>query len=101
MGKIDSASLENHKLRLFKGPLYETGHGPLQTYCADAAGRLDIVKKSTDRAALEDALRAADSREGLDLKFRLSEGSAGEHDPYAGVASGALGITQGFDENTY
>lgn len=48
----------NADLRLFKGPLYETGHGPLQTYCADAAGRLDIVKKSTDRAALEDALRA-------------------------------------------
>ncbi len=53
------------------------------------------------RVAMEDALRAADSREGLELKFRLSEGSAGEHDPYAGVASGSQGITQGFDENTY
>ena len=31
------------------------------------------------------ALRAADSREGLDLKFRLSEGGSGEHDPYADV----------------
>lgn len=33
----------------------------------------------------ETALRAADSREGLDLKFRLSEGATGEHDPYADV----------------
>ena len=33
----------------------------------------------------ETALRAADSREGLDLKFRLSEGASGEHDPYADV----------------
>jgi twitching motility protein PilU len=28
-------------------------------------------------------LRAADSRDGLALKFRLSEGASGEHDPYA------------------
>ncbi|HXH01021.1 MAG TPA: PilT/PilU family type 4a pilus ATPase [Xanthomonadaceae bacterium] len=34
---------------------------------------------------LEEALRAADSREGLSLKFRLSEGGEGEHDPYADV----------------
>ena len=34
---------------------------------------------------LEEALRAADSREGLSLKFRLSEGGVGEHDPYADV----------------
>jgi twitching motility protein PilU len=33
----------------------------------------------------EEALRAADSRDGLDLKFRLSEGGTGEHDPYADV----------------
>jgi twitching motility protein PilU len=33
----------------------------------------------------EEALRAADSRDGLALKFRLSEGSSGEHDPYADV----------------
>ncbi|MGN6513366.1 MAG: PilT/PilU family type 4a pilus ATPase [Lysobacteraceae bacterium] len=33
----------------------------------------------------EEALRAADSREGLALKFRLSEGATGEHDPYADV----------------
>ena len=33
---------------------------------------------------MEQALRAADSRDGLALKFRLSEGgSKGEHDPYA------------------
>ena len=33
----------------------------------------------------ERALDAADSREGLALKFRLSEGASGEHDPYADV----------------
>ncbi len=38
----------------------------------------------------EEALKAADSRDGLNLKFRLSEGSTGEHDPYADV----------FDSNT-
>ncbi|NOT87247.1 MAG: PilT/PilU family type 4a pilus ATPase [Lysobacter sp.] len=36
------------------------------------------------RISMEEALRAADSRDGLALKFRLSEGSGGsEHDPYA------------------
>lgn len=35
------------------------------------------------RISQEEALRAADSREGLALKFRLSQGSSGEHDPYA------------------
>ncbi|HZH44681.1 MAG TPA: PilT/PilU family type 4a pilus ATPase [Lysobacter sp.] len=34
---------------------------------------------------MEEALRAADSREGLMLKFRLSEGASAEHDPYADV----------------
>jgi twitching motility protein PilU len=33
----------------------------------------------------EEALKAADSRDGLALKFRFSEGSVGEHDPYADV----------------
>lgn len=37
------------------------------------------------RIEQEEALRAADSREGLSLKFRLSAGSADEHDPYADV----------------
>ncbi|MCD9027298.1 PilT/PilU family type 4a pilus ATPase [Luteimonas sp. BDR2-5] len=37
------------------------------------------------RIERETALRAADSRDGLDLKFRLSEGGVGEHDPYADV----------------
>jgi twitching motility protein PilU len=32
---------------------------------------------------LEEALRKADSRDGLALKIRLSEGATGEHDPYA------------------
>ncbi len=34
---------------------------------------------------LEEALRKADSRDGLALKIRLSEGSTGDHDPYAEV----------------
>ena len=34
---------------------------------------------------MEEALKAADSRDGLALKFRLSEGGTGEHDPYADV----------------
>ena len=36
-------------------------------------------------AELEEALRKADSRDGLALKIRLSEGASGEHDPYADV----------------
>jgi twitching motility protein PilU len=40
------------------------------------------------RIGMEEALRAADSREGLSLKFRLSEGASGEHDPYADVFNG-------------
>jgi twitching motility protein PilU len=45
----------------------------------------------------EEALRAADSRDGLALKFRLSEGGA-EHDPYADYSQqGApAAITHGF-----
>jgi twitching motility protein PilU len=37
------------------------------------------------RIDMEEALKAADSRDGLALKFRLSEGATGEHDPYADV----------------
>jgi twitching motility protein PilU len=37
------------------------------------------------RIEMEEALKAADSRDGLALKFRLSEGTSGEHDPYADV----------------
>ena len=46
----------------------------------------------------EEALRAADSRDGLALKFRLSEGSKGEHDPYADYDTGSSSprITHGF-----
>jgi twitching motility protein PilU len=45
----------------------------------------------------EEALRAADSRDGLALKFRLSEGGSGEHDPYADFAATAPpAITHGF-----
>ena len=34
------------------------------------------------KAELEEVLRKADSRDGLALKIRLSEGGSGEHDPY-------------------
>ena len=41
---------------------------------------------------MEEALRAADSRDGLALKVRLSEGSGGsEHDPYAAAFEGGDG----------
>ena len=39
------------------------------------------------KAELEEVLRKADSRDGLALKIRLSEGAQGEHDPYADVFS--------------
>ena len=45
---------------------------------------------------VEEALRAADSRDGLALKFRLSEGSSGEHDPYADFSGDQTSITHGF-----
>ena len=32
---------------------------------------------------IDEALKAADSKDGLALKFRLSEGESGEHDPYS------------------
>ena len=46
---------------------------------------------------LEAALNAADSRDGLALKFRLSEGADAEHDPYADydAPTGAGGIKFG------
>ncbi len=37
------------------------------------------------KVELEEALRKADSRDGLALKIRLSEGATSEHDPYADV----------------
>ena len=39
------------------------------------------------KVELEEALNKADSRDGLALKIRLSEGAEGEHDPYADVFS--------------
>ncbi|MEO5596045.1 MAG: type IV pili twitching motility protein PilT, partial [Lysobacteraceae bacterium] len=39
------------------------------------------------KADLEEVLRKADSRDGLALKIRLSEGGSGEHDPYADAFS--------------
>lgn len=37
------------------------------------------------RIGEEEALQAADSRDGLALKFRFSEGAGSEHDPYASM----------------
>ena len=47
------------------------------------------------KVELEEALRKADSRDGLALKIRLSEGASGEHDPYADMYGGTGG-SQGF-----
>jgi len=44
----------------FACQVYDTPRGPLQTYQVSASDRLDAVKRMTDRAALEDALRAPD-----------------------------------------
>ena len=43
------------------------------------------------RIEMEEALKAADSRDGLALKFRLSEGGSGELDPYGDFGGGAAG----------
>lgn len=53
-----------------------------------------MVKDGT--IAVEEALRAADSRDGLALRFRLSEGGSGDQDPYADFSGGSQGITHGF-----
>jgi twitching motility protein PilU len=45
---------------------------------------------------LEEALRKADSRDGLALKIRLAEGATGEHDPYAEVFSTSQDASAGF-----
>ena len=45
---------------------------------------------------LEEALRKADSRDGLALKIRLAEGSSGEHDPYAEVFGSGDAASAGF-----
>lgn len=51
------------------------------------------------RITQEEALHAADSRDGLALKFRFSEGADDEHDPYADVneaPAASSQITHGF-----
>ena len=53
-----------------------------------------LVKEG--RIEQDEALRAADSRDGLALKFRLSEGSKGEHDPYGDYTADTGTITQNF-----
>ena len=45
---------------------------------------------------LEEALRKADSRDGLALKIRLAEGSTGEHDPYGDVFNTGDAASAGF-----
>ena len=45
---------------------------------------------------LEEALKKADSRDGLALKIRLAEGSSGEHDPYADVFNSSNDASAGF-----
>jgi len=45
-------------LRVFKGPIYDTPRGPIKAYCCSASDRVEIVKKSSDKGALEDALRS-------------------------------------------
>jgi twitching motility protein PilU len=47
------------------------------------------------KVELEEALRKADSRDGLALKIRLTEGASGDHDPYADMYGGTGG-----NENT-
>ena len=46
------------------------------------------------KAELEEVLRKADSRDGLALKIRLSEGGSGEHDPYADTFADASASIQ-------
>ena len=48
----------------------------------DAGHAVDLVQSSARGLA-------SDSRDGLALKFRLSEGGAGDHDPYADVFGGS------------
>ena len=45
---------------------------------------------------LEEALRKADSRDGLALKIRLAEGATGEHDPYADMYNAGDAASAGF-----
>jgi twitching motility protein PilU len=45
------------------------------------------------KVELEEALRKADSRDGLALKIRLAEGGSGEHDPYADMYTGEPGAS--------
>ena len=85
---------EVHEIKLAMERSLEEG---MQTF--DQA-LFDMQKQG--KIGMEEALRAADSREGLALKFRLSEGSTGEHDAYADVfTSKAPGISQGFDDTNF
>lgn len=61
--EIDFAN--GDRLRIFRAQCYDTPRGPLQTYHCTAADRVEIVKRSTDRTALEDALRYTDLQQSV------------------------------------
>ena len=54
------ARASNDNLRLFHGPVYDTPHGPLQTYHTGAEDRSRIARTSKDIPALRDALASPD-----------------------------------------
>lgn len=45
---------------LFRGPVYETAMGKLQTYIMSASERIDRVRQCDNLAALKDALASGD-----------------------------------------
>ena len=57
-------------LRLFKGAVYDTPRGPLQTYCCAAIDRISCASRSNDRAALEDAMRAPKLQKSVQAAIR-------------------------------
>ncbi len=61
---------------------------PQTTTASRHWGSTARTREAWDEMVSARSFRAADSREGLALKFRLSEGASGEHDPYADVFKG-------------
>lgn len=63
-------------LRLFHGPCYQiSDRPPFQTYHTDSASRCAIVKRSTDIAALKDAvdLVSVTVRKAIQIRIRQLE----------------------------
>lgn len=63
-------------LRIFHGPRYEIATGKsFQTYYNDTASRCDIVKRSTDIAALKDAVDrvSVTVRKAIQIRIRQLE----------------------------